>query len=274
MRIRAAVALMVLACGVPAARAQITTSFVPGNFTYQFADPTTGQPISALTFANVGDTKKVALYLAQTGGTPPDVFQQLGAEALGVRLIYSVSAGNTQVVRVPGGTQATVNANITPNSNFDFNQRDGSTATPPSGNTANHTADTSVSAQLSEGLLSNPVVFPGPEDPLAISTRMLIGTFTLQAIAAGTQTLIAADPFDLGNQNLTGPNPPTAPPDGFHGEIKLDQFLSQNVGGQNQGTFPTLAVTVPEPGTLALGSLAVAGLAAWRGRRTAPAAAI
>ena len=66
----------------------------------------------------------------------------------------------------------------------------------------------------------------------------------------------------------------TIPPDGFHGEIKLDQFLSQNVGGQNQGTFPTLAVTVPEPGTLALGSLAVAGLAAWRGRRTAPAAAI
>ena len=55
----------------------------------------------------------------QTGGTPPNLLQQLGAESLGVRLIYSVAAG-TQVVRVPGGTQASINANVTPNAGFDF----------------------------------------------------------------------------------------------------------------------------------------------------------
>src|SRR5437868_4501968 len=166
MRIRAAIAVMALAFiwGVPAAQAQITVTLVPGNFTYQFADPVTGAPISNLNFTAIGQTQKVALYLLQTGGTPPNLLQQLGAESLGVRLIYSVAAG-TQVVRVPGGTQASINANVTANAGFDFVQRDASSSNPPSSSSATHVFANSANTHITESLLANPVSFTGADAP-------------------------------------------------------------------------------------------------------------
>jgi hypothetical protein len=256
----AALVLGVLIWIVPAARAQVVTNLQPGNLVYEFADPTTGAPITTLNITGANAT--VAVYLAQVGGTPTNLFQQLGIEALGVRLIY-----NGNVARVPGGTAQIVNANITQNSNMDFFNKGGSTSTPPSGNGATNTTDTSTNAALTEGAVNFPSpVFPGAEDPLGDPTRILIGTFTLQALSAGTEQLTAVDPFDIGNSNLTGPNPPGGPADGFHGEIPLDQYLSQYAASP---VTPTLRVNVvPEPGTLALGGLAAIGLVAGRLRRT------
>jgi MYXO-CTERM domain-containing protein len=109
-------------------------------------------------------------------------------------------------------------------------------------------------------------VFPGSEDPAPDALRMLIGTFTIQGLATGTQTVAAVDPF-AGLQSLTGPNPTTAPADGAHGEILIDPLLTQN---SSTPSTPSLLVTVgvPEPGSLGLGTLAAVGLAAWRRRRT------
>lgn len=260
MQIRAAaVVLGIVVWAVPAARAQVITNLHPGDLVYQFADPVTGQPITSLDIT--GPTAKVAVYLKQVSGTPSNLFQQLGIEALGVRLIY-----NGSVARVPGGTATTVNSNITQDPNFDLFTKGGSTSSPPSGNGANNTTDTSTNAALTEGIVSNPApAFPGLEDPLGDPTRFWIGTFTLQAIAPGTEQLTAIDPYNVGNQLLTGPNPPTDPADGFHGEIPLDQFLSQYAASP---TIPTLTVTtLPEPGTLILGGLTAVGLVAGRIRR-------
>jgi hypothetical protein len=82
-RTAALVVAAVLAWQAPAARAQITVNLPPGSFTYQFADPATGTAISGLSFTAVGQSKQVAVYLLQTGGTPADLLNQLGAEALG-----------------------------------------------------------------------------------------------------------------------------------------------------------------------------------------------
>jgi hypothetical protein len=269
-RIAAGLAVLAAAFGTPTARAQITVSLHPGDFTYQFADPATGQPISSLDVAKVGDTSRVAVYLLQTGGTPSNLLQQLGIDALGVRLIYSSPTGVVQVPPGIAGTNNTINPNIIGNPNFGFYQKGGSTASPPSGPAANTTNDTSTNAQISEHVSGLPVAFPGTEDPLANPRRMYIATFVLQGLADGTESVIAADPFDLGTQMLTGPNPTTDINDGFHGNVSLDPYLSQDVGGQNLGTYPTITVTVgssvPEPGSFALFGSAIAGMLAWRRR--------
>jgi hypothetical protein len=264
MRAIAAVITGTLLWGASAAQAQITTNLVPGNFTYQFADHTTGAPITSLNFTSIGQTLPVDVYLLQTGGVPPNLLQQLGAEALGVRLIY-----NGTVARVPGGTATIVNQNIIQNPNFDLiGGKGGSTSTPPDGSQANNTTDTSTNAALTEGILSNPSPsFPGPEDPLNNPLRILIGTFKFTSLASGQQITSAIDPYSVGNSNLSGPNPSTAPPDGFHGEILLDQYLSQYAAVP---VIPTLTITVPpvpEPGTMALCGLAGVGFAAWRRRQ-------
>jgi hypothetical protein len=263
-----------IGCGVSTAQAQIATNYVTGNFTYQFADPVTGVPIAALNVP-LGGTAKVAVYLIQTGGTP-NLFSTFGSEGLGVRLVYNNPTGKVQVPNTGSTTaqqQATINASITPNPGFDLVFRNGSTTSPPSGAGANQTVDTSTNAQITEGLLTNPVVFPGAEDPLANSLRMLIGTFTLSGLTPGTEPVTALDPFLAGTQSISGPNPPTAIPDGAHGEILIDPLLAEKLASP---LIPTLAVTVvvPEPSTLALGGLAAAGLAAWRRRRTRTAVAV
>ena len=106
--------------------------------------------------------------------------------------------------------------------------------------------------------------FPGSEDPTNNPSRILIGKFNFTALAPilGIHPVYAIDPFSVGDQLLTGPNPPTDPADGFHGEIPLDQYLSQYAAPP---VIPTLIITEPEPGTLALCGFA-AGFLAWRGR--------
>jgi autotransporter-associated beta strand protein len=232
-----------LAWAAQMARAQpIPTNLAVGDFTYQFADPTTGQPITSLTMAAVGNTARVAVYLIQTGGTP-NILSTFGAEGLGVRLVYNNPIG---IVKVPNS-----GANITPNPDFDFVQKGGSTANPPSGFGANNTVDTSTNAQISEGLLSNPVAFPGAEDPLGNPLRMLIGTFTLQALAATPpgfpEVMTAVDPFIAGTQLLSGPNPPTSAPNGNHGEILIDPLLAERLANP---LIPTLSVTVGGSGAI------------------------
>jgi hypothetical protein len=172
------------------------------------------------------------------------------------------------VVQVPstnagGAFSASVfNAAVSPNANFDFAQRYGTGATGQSGQ---GNPDTTASAAIVETILANPVAFPGPEDPAGNVQRMLIGTFTLKSTQPGSESVTAVDPFSGGNQSLTGPNPPTAPADGAHGELGLDPVLSQYAASP---TVPSLTVTVvPEPGTLALAGLAAAGVAAWRRKK-------
>ena len=82
MNIRA-VAGAVLATAVmiwapqPAQSQPIPTNLNVGDFTYQFADPTTGQPLTTLGIATVGATARVAVYLLQQSGTPSNLLQQL-----------------------------------------------------------------------------------------------------------------------------------------------------------------------------------------------------
>ena len=258
----AAVITGALIFGASSAQAQITVNLAPGNLTYQFADPTTGAPITSMTIP-VGSTKSVSVYLLQTGGTPPNLLQQLGVEGLGVRLIYNGTAAG-----VAGGTAQIVNSNITQNPNMDLFFKGGSTATPPDGSAANNTNDTSTNAGLTEGVVSFPSpVMPGSEDPLNNPLRILIGTFKFTGLNVGTQNTTAVDPYSVGNSNLSGPNPTTAPPDGFHGEIQLDQYLSQYAAVPVIPTLALSVIPVPEPGTMALCGLAGAGLLAWRRRQ-------
>jgi MYXO-CTERM domain-containing protein len=307
MNLRTAAAVTaVFIWGVSAAQAQVTVNLVPGNFNYQFADHTTGQPISNLSITSLGDAgrKSFDVYLIQTGGnityTNPQTSQQvvethilqnLGVEGLGVRLLYNTPTGVTRVGNTGATTaqmQTAINGNIVASNgtNFDVVTKNGSTSSPPYSSAATQGTDTSTNAQTTMSLVSNPLVFPGTEDPLnptgtAPTLRILIGTFFLRGDAPGTETVQAVDPFAIGNQNLTGPVPPTDatgqpnPPDGFHGEVKLDQYLAQNVGGSYANlNAATLTVSVtPEPSTLALGTLAAAGIIGWRRRRAAAAAA-
>jgi hypothetical protein len=268
---------MALTWAAPAAQAQVTTSYAAGNFTYQFADPISGQPITSLTIPQ-GGTGKVSVYLLQTGGNVPNLIQTLGAEGLGVRLNYASPVG---IVRVP----STTNANVTPRpaptnnpnavtSDYSLVQRYGSGIT----------SDTTQSAAISEGLVNpdDPVPFPGNgnEDPLNNFQRMLIGTFTLAGLAPGTEPVTAVSGPSSGTNVISGRNPTVnglrndgttgpLPGNGSQGEVRIDQFLAQNAASP---TIPTLSVTVtpvPEPGTLALCALASTGFAAWRRRRNA-----
>jgi hypothetical protein len=259
----AVLAAVVMAWGVPAAQAQ----FVQGNFTYQFADPTTGAPITTLTIPAVGDTAKVAVYLLQTGGTPSAVFPLLGLDGLGVRLNYASPAG---VIMVPNTFAANIAARPAPtfnpnavNSDYSIIARYGSA----------NTTNTATSAAISEGLVNanDPVPVPGDgnEDPLDNSQRMLIGTFVFQALEPGVETVTAVSGPSAGTNSLTGPNPPMTGlrSDGTTGLLPGNSSTSILLDPLLSTTVPSLAVTVvPEPGTLALVGLA-AGLAGWRRSR-------
>jgi len=255
-------AVVVTAGAVPSGRAQpIPTNLVPGNFTFQFAN-TSGTPITTLNVPVGTNTATVRLYLIQTGGTPPNVLQQLGAETLGVRLNYS---GGIAQVTTPAAITGPLDSFGSPE--FDFVQRGGTSAATTTAQLNDPTL-TTTTAFISETIIGNPVVVADASDPL----RLLMGTFRFSGITGGTMVVQAVDPFTNTN-NLTGPNPPTLPPSGTNGEINIDPLLAQNV---SSALIPTLTITVPpvpEPGTFALGGLAVAGLAVLRRRRQAAAAA-
>ena len=74
----AATLAVAMAWGVPQAQAQITVNLHPGDFTYQFADPITGLPITTLAIPTVGGSAKVAVYLIQNNdpaSTPQNLIQ-------------------------------------------------------------------------------------------------------------------------------------------------------------------------------------------------------
>jgi hypothetical protein len=267
-----------VAWAAPTARAQpITTNLHVGDFTYQFADPTTGQPITSLIIPGVGppyDRARVAVYLVQQGGTPTNLLQQLGVEGIGVRLNYANPAG---IVRVPNATNNFITARPPPVNNPNtvfsdyFVQRYG----------AGTGTNTATSAAISNGLINvdDPLPFPGAEDPMGNGNRMLVGTFTLESLVyTEMEQVTAVSGPSIGVNSLTGPNPPIIglrndgtigrmPGNAVQGEVYLDQFLAQNP--------PTLTVyvAIPEPSTLALGFLAAAGLAVWRRRMAGTVAA-
>jgi MYXO-CTERM domain-containing protein len=260
-----------LAWGVPTAQAQFTA----GNFTYQFADPVTGLPITQLTIPAIGGTGKVAVYLLQNSGTAQ--FPVLGLDGLGVRLNYPALASGG-VARVANNQNLNVTARPAPafnpnavNSDYTLIQRYGSATG----------SDTTSSAAISEGLVNadDPVPIPGNanEDPLHNNLRMLIGTFTFTGLANGVETVTAVSGPSAGTNSLTGPSPPQTGlrNDGTTGLLPGNGATSISLDPLLSSPAPTLAITVgvPEPGTLALGSMAVVGLAAWRRRRNATAVA-
>jgi MYXO-CTERM domain-containing protein len=284
MRVVRGIALSVAALvwSAPEAPAQ----YVVGDFTFEFVDPTTGNQITTLNIPAVNSTAKVAVYLLQTGHTSSPLAKNFGAESLGVRINYpgSGSSTGTPLITVPNATQ--VNMAIRPagtiaqnqgySSDFDFVFRYGTGQTGGAGQPA---ADLTSSAAITEALFTN-VVLPFPnnggsgEFEAPPSLAMLIGTFTLKGLAGGTQTVQAVSAFPGSGSNTSGPNPQiigtypdstTGPTFGngvTSGEINIDNLLS--------ATIPTLTVTVvPEPSSMALGTLAIAGFAAWRRRRMA-----
>lgn len=90
--------------------------------------------------------------------------------------------------------------------------------------------------------------------------RMLIGTFRIQGIGGGSTTITAVDPFATAINNQSGPDPVTGSSTG-NGAHNIDPALVP----------ATLLVNVPEPSTLALGGLALAGLTSLRRRKAAAA---
>jgi PEP-CTERM motif len=273
MRVVASIALTLgaLVWGAPVARAQ----FVAGDFTFQFADPVTGNPISTLSIPTNGATAKVAVYLIQTGHTSSNLINGFGMENLGVRLNYGGTAQG--VVQVTNLANSGANQGIVANVDFDVISKYGVSASDPT-----ITATAAVSAGLES--LQDPLPFPDSQDPLGNPLRILIATFTLQAKGTGALTTVpvtAVLPFAGATNNLSGPMPQIIgmnnqggtgplPGNGFQGELAIEPLLAT-------ATIPTLLVTapaaVPEPSTMALGTLAAIGLAAWRRRRSAPALA-
>ena len=177
----------------------------------------------------------MAVYLIQTGGSPPNLLRQArGRGSRHATLNYTNPPG---IDRVPSTSAANIEARPAPvfnpngvNSDYDLIARTGSgTGT-----------DAPLSASITEGLIdpTDPLPPPGSEDPLNDHLRMLIGTFTFVALELRHyEYATATDPF-VGVQILSGPNPPIngsrndgtngpLPGNGFQGEIQIDQYLAK-----------------------------------------------
>jgi len=253
-------AVVAVAGLIPSARAQVLApgaDYPAGSFTYQFTD-TNGVPFSGTVNLAPNAFFSFKVYLLQTNASVTPTIAQVGVQGDGVRLNY-----NGAVAKVPNVTNP---SNFIPNPAYDFNTI-GGTGTG---------TDTTNSAFITNGLANpnRPLPFPAAGDGL----RILIGQFRIQAqtpVAGNptSTTIQAVDPF-AGVNNQTGPDPailldPTDPTAGNS---------SNGPGAHNidPGLIPAsfIVSTVPEPSTLALGSLAVAGLAAVRRRRQSAAVAV
>jgi hypothetical protein len=248
-----------LVFGLRATQAQVAVNLQPGDFTFEFANPMTGQQIDhiILNYPNGIGSARVAVYLVQTGGSP-NVFQQLGVEGMGVRLNYPNSLGQP-AIRVPN----VLNSNITPPPPPVFNPNSLSSSYGFVGRYGSGTHfDTSTSAAISLGLENrdDPLPFPGTEDPQQNSLRMLVGIFTIQATNNnyGFCQVQAVSGPSIGINNISGPNPPIisllrndgtigpVPGNASQGEILIDHYLAQYLPTP---VIPTLTVYVglPEP---------------------------
>jgi hypothetical protein len=275
----AAALAVAIAWGVPTAQAQ----YVAGDFTYQFADPLTGVPITNLLIPTTTGSAKVAVYLLQTGHTSTPAFSTFGMDGLGVRLNYANITTSGGILHVVNTLNANISQRPPPTNNPNGVSTDYTNVQRYGVGTTTTPGATDGSAAISEGLINSddPVPVPGNgnEDPLHNNLRMLIGTFTLTGVANGTENVTAVSgPVAGGTNSLTGPDPSIIGPrnDGTTGLLPGTGATSILIDPLLSSTIPTLAVTVgvPEPSTMALCGLTAAGLAAWRRkRRTVPVAA-
>jgi hypothetical protein len=101
------------------------------------------------------------------------------------------------------------------------------------------------SVALSDGKLLAPGITPAS---FSETQRVLVGTFLFHGISGGTVNLTAVDP----NPGAAGDT------SSFNPAVSYDALLTQGTA--------TLVVAVPEPGTLALVGVGMAGLVAYRRR--------
>jgi hypothetical protein len=204
-----------------------------------------------------------SVYLVQNAGPGPSI-DTIGMSGIGARVNYAnaFGGGGTPYAKVPAATGNSTTGNIVSNNEFDFVNRYGTGTT----------TDTTNSAAITEGLISNSDLVPLPGD-FGDTGRIYIGTFKMQGQGTGgVVNVTVTDPFNPSNDFQTGPNPPA--PDGTIGGagggpvITVDPFLTDYATPPSIAGFP-LFTPIPEPGTLALCGLAAAAGLAVRGRRAA-----
>lgn len=219
---------------------------------FMFAD-SAGTYTNNFTIPNVGGFVDIQVYLNDTGNSSSFFTNQAQLANLLTNGLFGfglrVHSSNVNVANVPANNPP--NPNVTINPAFAFVTNGGTS-----------TAGGDVTMIAGVNLPSTGVAATATSQNPPNSSRILIGTLRYFATGQGATTLSLADP-DLVNQNTALGN--FASP-GTNGGAILDPNPGSPISGLF-GMTATINVPVPEPTSMLLGGLGLAGVSAYRLRR-------